>query len=511
MDKTSVIEISNLGPVTYREIPVPPGGGVVVLKGRNGAGKTITLNAARTALGADLPLPRRDEASEGSVTIGDTSVRMAKRLRRVGASPNELEIVHLEDQYDISQLVDPGLKDETAADGVRIKALVQLSGVPIDWQEFVKLIPPSDDPNDTITLDDARDLGDPVAIAAKVKRIFDAEALRIERLAEKELTEKAKCEDAIKGIDLKSGSDRAKLQETLSAAIAAHSKLVEQKEAHDRAAAVRKEAERQLGDAATSYAGPTVAEAEDGRSVAVSRKESCAAKVADLESQLRDAKAALSVADADLKAADASLAAAKAHRDLLAKWDASLATELPPPPSEDDLSGAEREVKDAEAAVELGIRVRAAIEKKSQAEKHGEAARKLSRRAQQLRSSAGGAEDLLSKAVKSDELAVKGGRLVYTGGAKEEPYARLSDGQRWRLAIRIGAERVSERTGDGTRLMVLPQRSWESLDPTNRAMIQELALEHGITILTAECADGDLRAEVFGEDKLAEVALSSRE
>ena len=274
---------------------------------------------------------------------------------------------------------------------------MQLSGVPIDWQEFAKLIPVSEKPEDAISLDDARDLGDPVAIASKVKRIFDAEALRIERLAEKELTEKAKCEDAIKGADLKAVSDRQLLQKSLTDSAKVHATLVEQKTSYEQAAAARAEAEKKLGDAGTSYTGPSVSDAEKDRQVAVDRRDHCAAKVGELALQLANARASLEIADANLKTADSDLAAAKSHRELLAKWDASLAAELPQPPSEDDLAGAEQEVKDAEAAVEMGIRVRAALEKKSQADKHGEEAKKLTKRGMALRSAAAGAEELLSK------------------------------------------------------------------------------------------------------------------
>ena len=48
-------------------------------------------------------------------------------------------------------------------------------------------------------------------------------------------------------------------------------------------------------------------------------------------------------------------------------------------------------------------------------------------------------------------------------------------------------------------LVVVRQEAFESLDPTNRAEIDEHARRLGVVVLTAEAAAGDIRAEVFGE------------
>jgi ABC-type Na+ transport system ATPase subunit NatA len=44
------IAIKNVGPIEQLAISVPPGGGVTVLRGRNGSGKTTALRAAESVL-----------------------------------------------------------------------------------------------------------------------------------------------------------------------------------------------------------------------------------------------------------------------------------------------------------------------------------------------------------------------------------------------------------------------------------------------------------------------------
>jgi len=39
------VEIQNVGPIEHLTLPVPEGGGIVVLRGRNGTGKTLSLDA----------------------------------------------------------------------------------------------------------------------------------------------------------------------------------------------------------------------------------------------------------------------------------------------------------------------------------------------------------------------------------------------------------------------------------------------------------------------------------
>lgn len=63
------------------------------------------------------------------------------------------------------------------------------------------------------------------------------------------------------------------------------------------------------------------------------------------------------------------------------------------------------------------------------------------------------------------------------------PYHDLSDGEKWTLAIDIGADQV----GEGG-LLVISQIGWEGIDGKNRQIIHQRAVERGVYILTAEAA-----------------------
>lgn len=496
-DVSSVIEIRGNGTVVQRKIRLLPNGGVQILKGRCGSGKSTTINACRTAVGADIPLNRNDDCDEASVSFGGSTVRLAKKQTRSGVKACDLEVVHVEDQYDISQLVNPGLKSDEANDAVRIKALVQLSGVKVDFGEYAKLIPQGE----TVSIEEARNIADTVAQASKVKRIFDAEALRIERLADEAEENERACLEAISGIDLAQKCDEHALQQDHTEAVSLHAKLKQQKDAADKAAKARDEAKAQLAAAGKSYDGPEVAAAQIGLDIARKDEESANVQLEAARRALREAEHLVERVRVTTELRQKELEAAQNHDRLLRQWTRSLETDLPQPPMDEDLEAAAAGVEETAKAVQAGAIVRRALEKKHDADKYHATAVRYRARAEQLRDAASGAEGLLSKAVKFPSLFVKGGRLIYKHeDGHEEFFSRRSDGQRWHLAIQIGAQRVSEKTGNGTRLLILPQEAWQSLDPDLKDVVNDAAIAESITILTAEVARGELRCVRYGAE-----------
>ncbi len=509
---TSIIEISDLGPIVHRTIPVPADGGVVVLRGVNGGGKTTTLDAVRTVLGGPKRLPRRDDAESGSVSFAGTTVKIAKRQSRIGAKVDELDVVHLEDQYDISQLVDPGLKGNEENDTVRIRALVQLSGVEIDWSQFEALVP-QDEAYDPISIDEAKDLPDPVVRAAKVKRILDAEARRISKIAEAVRKQQAACEAAIEGTDTSSPCERKPLQDAHAAAVAKLARLQAELKAATDARQARVNAEAKLKELGASYNGPTVQDAKAALASEQADLDQCRIVVADTKEALAKAQRAFEEAESGLRCAKAerdaaqqTLDAATDHDELIASYTGQFEGDLPKAPGAAEIVAAEEEVSAAEAAVEQGIKQREAIILRDKAEADAAMAEKHEARVAQLRDAGKATDGLLSQAVRFDSLKVLGGRLVFTRpDGREEFFGRLSDGERWTVAIEIGAQRVSEKTGDGTRLLILPQNAWQDLDPNNRDVVNDVAITEGIVVLTAEAARGSLRAVLYGEQEVTNV------
>ena len=111
------ITIRNIGPIEELSIPVPKHGGVVVLKGRNGKGKSQALAATESLIrGNGTALSHRDGSLKGEVNGFGARLTVARHTRRTG----ELDVVSLEGKLDVSQVVYPGIKEPGAADAKRI-------------------------------------------------------------------------------------------------------------------------------------------------------------------------------------------------------------------------------------------------------------------------------------------------------------------------------------------------------------------------------------------------------
>ena len=120
--------VKNIGPVFELALPVPEQGGLVILRGANGVGKTKTLEAVQALVTGRGSLAARDGQVRGEVVGWGARLSVARSTRRTG----ELAVTSLEGRMDITELVDPGIRELMAADARRIKALIGLSGVKAD-------------------------------------------------------------------------------------------------------------------------------------------------------------------------------------------------------------------------------------------------------------------------------------------------------------------------------------------------------------------------------------------
>ena len=123
------IEIDDVKAIVHLTLPIPEGGGVIVLQGANGCGKSTALDAIATAAGAkDRGLTVRDGAKFGKVSAPGITLRVAKSTTRAG----ELTLQSVEGRHSIDKLVDPGFVDPEASDRARIRTLIQFAGVEPD-------------------------------------------------------------------------------------------------------------------------------------------------------------------------------------------------------------------------------------------------------------------------------------------------------------------------------------------------------------------------------------------
>jgi hypothetical protein len=188
-----------------------------------------------------------------------------------------------------------------------------------------------------------------------------------------------------------------------------------------------------------------------------------------------------------LSSAQQAEGAIEALKEVIAKPDAL------PCPSEADLQSAAVAVAKAQEAFDLGATIRAAIAKRDEAAKHEQAAAELGKQAAKKRDLAKSVYEVLSKQIPEGPLYVVAGELVVdTDDAEAEPFDRLSDGERWKIALQYGVDAL----GDGGFACV-PQAAWEALDPINKDWVATYCREHGVWTITAEAAAGELRAEVF--------------
>ena len=107
-----------------------------MFRGRNGVGKTKTLEAIDALVSGRGKVSVKDGALRGEVQGLGVKLTVARSTRRSG----ELEVVSLEGRLSVADLIDPGLVSPEAADAKRIKALVQLSGQKPDMALFHGLV-----------------------------------------------------------------------------------------------------------------------------------------------------------------------------------------------------------------------------------------------------------------------------------------------------------------------------------------------------------------------------------
>lgn len=480
----ATIEIENVGPIERLAVSVPPDGGVVVLRGENGSGKSTALSAAEALTGRTAKLTTRD-GSRGTGRIDGlgATVVLGRRITRAG----EVEVASLEGRISIADLVQPPIKGDAEADRVRIRALVSLTGVEPTPEMFRELVGPA---VDEVEVDWA---GDVVEVAGRLKRALEARARSVEAEASVRDGQAKALEESARDVDMSAPSDEASLRAEHSEAVAALAMLRERSRAHDAASERISQATARLETLRSGYGGPSVAEARRAQEQAAHVHKDAEAEVEDLRRRLAEAEGQARLAEQRHSAAVAALKAAIQHERSIAEHERALTESCPEPVDPRAMDVAQGRVERAAEAVERGAVIRRARAASERATAVREEAAGLSARAAELRAAAGAIDDCLSRAITTKNLYVRDGRLYAAGHRRGDVlYGELSEGERWSLAF----DAVAPVVGDHG-LIVLPQGAWEGLDPANRRHVAELARQHRLVVLTAESAEGGLRSEEY--------------
>lgn len=466
------IMIKNIGAIESVSIPVPKGGGVVVLRGRNGSGKSTALDAIQSAVSGKGKPPLRDKTAKGEIQAGGVSLTVQKSVRRSG----QLEVTSLDSRLSIADLVDPGIADPLRADASRIKALVNLSGASID---------PGDLHGFPEELLDGLNLADPVAAMAELKKRLDIGAREYEKLA-KEAGDKAAALLESAG-DPGPVPDQTALHATLAAAQRKVDQLMHQQQQAIAAQARATEARGRLAALPADSVNVITRLLDDANSIV----ERCRAAAQKLKEQYNAAVEDYKSEVARRDVLQARLESAQQSDALRHQLEMQIAESLTPAPSESEFSEAEAELETAQAALSNATRLRVAAETHKKGAELAEEAQRLDEESKLLRQKARYTEEVLSEIIADLGCPLRciDGRLVTDTARGPTYYGDLSEGERWKMALDIAVASVGKNG-----LIVVPQAAWEGLDPTNRGLIADHAKRTQTVVITAECDDGDLVA-----------------
>lgn len=472
----SAITIKNIGPISNLSMPVPTKGGVVVLRGRNGSGKSTALDAIESAVSGKGKPPLKDLADRGEVIAGGVNLTVGRAVRRSG----ELEVSRLEGRLSIADLVDPGIDDPIRADATRIKALVGLSGATLSSDDLHGF---------PVELHGDIDLSDPVAAMSELKKRLDIGAREYEKLAKAEGDRAAAMLEQAGDIE-PSGSVEDAMTE-LSDAQRRLDRLVHEKHSS-------LEAKRKVEAARARIAElPQVDVLEAERASAEAEMRVTEARDAALE-----LKAAYNAAVERHRSALAQQEATKSHLDaarkayaMRAEMERQMAESIPREPPEDEIGAANLDLQSKREALAKSERARQSAELRRQGEDKAIEAERLAAEAVSLRRKSKQTDEVLSEIVgeiKGCPLRVSDGKLIIDTKRGPTMFGELSHGERWRVALDIAIGSIGE-----CGLIVIPQEAWEGLDTDNRMAIAQQAKDGCIVIITAECGDGEIDSEVL--------------
>lgn len=487
--KPKTVAVHNVGPIGDFSFSLADYG-VTVLRASNGSGKSILLDAvAKLAAGDKVKLPLKDGEARGSIEGFGARISVAGQCRHQG----EFEVTHLEGRFDLAELVDPGIEDPVKADVRRVKVMVALTGAKADASLFEEHPAFAEVPVHILG-------GDLLESASVLRRDLQQEALQ----AEREATRLQGEADALNN----SASGAAIVDTDIQVAKSKHELAVQRFHALSERAKVQMGQKQSVEDLKNALCeAKQKPKGESSKSLA-ERGRSELVKIGDLTHRLEELQQLMN--DCERQIADAR----REHGHIEQLYQQALeqenttavlesriekaTAELAQVVGEEELQKAKAAVEDAYGLIQAAQRSEEAKRQLSVAKAQENAAQECAAKAEKLRKAAASVDEVLSQAIKCPALRVEqvdGKARLVTDHPKRgvTPYSELSEGERWRVAIDLGADQV----GKGG-LLVIPQGAWESLDSFTRPLINAHAKERRVYVLTAE-ATRDQRPDMVAE------------
>ena len=464
------ITIENLGPVKHATIPIPEGGGVVVLSGRNGVGKSETLEAVDKLVGRQADIAAPTDGHERGVVEGlGVRLTVGRSTRRTG----ELEVTALEAKLSVADIVDPGIIDPAAADEKRMKAILSILQVKPEKADWMGLADELAHEAECDTFDatikaELEKASDVLILAARLKA-------SLSRFAATE-------EEAARGLKAAIGVLCADPR------VASHEDPLPPPPIEQLSEAMHKAMKREQALQARVEQSAQLAEWKSE----IEKIGTCKAEVEQGEKDVDEASQRVDELREQLEEAEAELVAARGRLDFACEQATrynSLASKISgaTPPDQAEVEEATEAVRAAVEALNSSEETKRVIAARKQVNQATQELVSRELRAKALRKVSQRPEAILGQMVASkvDGIRFDSGRLIVTHPKRGDiPFAELSTGERWRFAIQVAVCGV----GEGG-LLVIPQDAWQDLDPPNRKQIAKLAAAEGVVIITAECSD----------------------
>ena len=507
VETPACFEIENIGPIRHLKFPMPEGGGMIVIKGRNGEGKSTVLNAIDKVMGKDVKVRKNDSVpGSGHVTTPlGVSLKVTRQMTK--RDGDELTVEILNDEFSIADMVDPREKDPAAADRRGIKALLRTANAAADISLFEQLFI-SPEECERIISDETRKTDDLIQMSSRVKEDIEREARGLEsqsKLAESEIL---RLEGSLRDVDLSTEYDLPGLKKQHEQAVtrlanlrsARNSWLVSQ----DEAVGVKERIEKVQRDGAApieSLESELQCRTKDYDD-ACSELCGIKAEIKRLEEIAKEKENSVALLKSQIDTAQANLESARKSEQIITELKDRLfilkrAAEV----KEEEIESANQEAEEIVNQIttaEIQQQKRSTIEDLTAKRK---AKKKLDKKSEELRDAAKATDGVLTEIVKSLGTPIKIGydekdnprmQVYHEGRNRDVFFSELSKGERLSLVLEVAIKAV----GPGG-LITIPQELNEGLDEINRAKVAEQLHGTGVVAITAQCDAGDLRAEVM--------------
>lgn len=481
IDRT--IAACNLGPIPMFDFLLPKGGGMVILRGASGVGKSQILEAAGCRLAGERSdrLTPSDGEEIGSLTIGTAGLAVNAKT---SALTGRLEFSGLNDTDWIGALIDPHMKNPASADAARLRALLAMEGGDVDVDAFLAVDPLV---GECIT-DKTASLTCPVAMAKALKGDIEGHARTAEKAADVAAGRAERATEDADGVDTDVETDPAALADDHQEAVLHHADVTATLKAHAVAAERSQNAKQQLAEAEAEYTGVSLVDATMAADVAgelVNRQQEL----------LRAAQEAFDAAGSAYQAAQDAQDVAKAQQAILGKCKEIIECVAANGYEGDSVAQAEHKMEVARFAVDAGAKATMAITARHMAEVATREAYGHTLKALDLRVVAASIAEVLPGMIKSPEFGWSDGRLTAPQNHRgpDTLFDSLSGGERAKAVVPVAIRAVGS-----PGMVVIPQDTWQELQPRAQEEVIQLIHDADGTIwgLSAVVDDGELRAEV---------------